>query len=146
MPAGVVPCGPDEIMNRAHPSELRGHNFMAESIYLDTRNQSRISADWRRSDISVDFLIDYLCGEISGAVLGGVVAVGPPGRLGCDADPTCVAGTEPDAFTRGRTARPVGNCGCVVMAVSGFSRCSWSGPRPSLINARESGTLLFCQP
>ena len=39
-----------------------------------------------------------------------------------------------------------GCCGCEVIALSGFSRCSWSGPRPSLISARESGTTLLCQP
>lgn len=36
-------------------------------------------------------------------------------------------------------------CGPVVMALSGFSRCSRSGPRPKLIRARESGTTFVCQ-
>ena len=34
----------------------------------------------------------------------------------------------------------------VVIALSGFSRWSWLGPKPSLIKARESGTVLNCQP
>ncbi len=39
-----------------------------------------------------------------------------------------------------------GELGCEVIALSGFNRCSWSGPNPSLISARESGTTLLCQP
>ncbi len=39
-----------------------------------------------------------------------------------------------------------GGRGCDVIALSGFNRCSWSGPNPSLISARESGTTLLCQP
>ena len=34
----------------------------------------------------------------------------------------------------------------IVIALSGFSRCSESGPSPKRINARESGTVLLCQP
>ena len=34
----------------------------------------------------------------------------------------------------------------IVMALSGFSRCSESGPSPKRISARESGTVLLCQP
>jgi len=34
----------------------------------------------------------------------------------------------------------------IVMALSGFSRCSESGPSPKRINARESGTVLLCHP
>ena len=33
-----------------------------------------------------------------------------------------------------------------MLAVSGFSRPLWSGPRPSLMRARESGVILVCQP
>ena len=33
-----------------------------------------------------------------------------------------------------------------MLAVSGFSRPLWSGPKPSLIKARESGVSLVCQP
>lgn len=36
-------------------------------------------------------------------------------------------------------------CGPVVIALSGFSRCSRSGPSPRLIRARESGTTFVCQ-
>src|ERR1039458_3700948 len=39
-----------------------------------------------------------------------------------------------------------GASGTVVIALSGFSRWSLLGPRPSLISARESGTVLLCQP
>ena len=39
-----------------------------------------------------------------------------------------------------------GASGTVVMALSGFSRWSLLGPSPSLISARESGTVLLCQP
>ena len=39
-----------------------------------------------------------------------------------------------------------GASGPVVMALSGFSKWSLLGPRPSLIKARESGTVLDCQP
>ena len=39
-----------------------------------------------------------------------------------------------------------GASGPVVIALSGFSRWSWLGPKPSLIKARESGTVLDCQP
>jgi hypothetical protein len=34
----------------------------------------------------------------------------------------------------------------IVMALSGLSRCSESGPSPKRIKARESGTVLLCQP
>lgn len=34
----------------------------------------------------------------------------------------------------------------MVMALSGFSRCSESGPSPKRISARESGTVLLCHP
>ena len=34
----------------------------------------------------------------------------------------------------------------IVIALSGFSKCSESGPSPSRIRARESGMLLLCQP
>jgi hypothetical protein len=36
--------------------------------------------------------------------------------------------------------------GTVVMALSGLSRWSLLGPKPRLISARESGTVLLCQP
>ena len=39
-----------------------------------------------------------------------------------------------------------GGSGTVVIALSGFSKWSLLGPNPSLINARESGTCLVCQP
>ena len=39
-----------------------------------------------------------------------------------------------------------GGSGTVVIALSGFSKWSLLGPRPSLISARESGTVLLCQP
>ena len=39
-----------------------------------------------------------------------------------------------------------GGSGTVVIALSGLSRWSLLGPRPRLINARESGTVLLCQP
>ena len=37
-------------------------------------------------------------------------------------------------------------CGCDVIALSGFNKCSWSGPSPILIKARESGTDLALPP
>ena len=40
----------------------------------------------------------------------------------------------------------VGGAGDIVIALSGFSRCSESGPSPKRINARESGTVLLCHP
>lgn len=39
-----------------------------------------------------------------------------------------------------------GASGPVIMALSGLSRWSLLGPNPSLIRARESGTVLLCQP
>ena len=36
--------------------------------------------------------------------------------------------------------------GDMVIALSGLSKCSESGPNPRRISARESGTLLLCQP
>ena len=36
--------------------------------------------------------------------------------------------------------------GDMVIALSGLSRCSESGPNPKRISARESGTVLLCQP
>src|SRR5215471_14206005 len=38
------------------------------------------------------------------------------------------------------------SCGLGIFAVSGFNRPLWSGPRPNLIRARESGVILVCQP
>lgn len=34
----------------------------------------------------------------------------------------------------------------MVMALSGLSKCSESGPNPKRISARESGMVLLCQP
>ena len=39
-----------------------------------------------------------------------------------------------------------GRSGTVVIALSGFSRLSLLGPKPRLISARESGTVLLCHP
>ena len=39
-----------------------------------------------------------------------------------------------------------GGSGAVVMALSGFRRWSLLGPKPNLISARESGTVLLCHP
>src|ERR1035441_9017640 len=39
-----------------------------------------------------------------------------------------------------------GASGTVVIALSGFRRWSLLGPKPSLISARESGTVLLCHP
>ena len=36
--------------------------------------------------------------------------------------------------------------GLEVMALSGLSKCWWSGPNPNAISARESGIILVCQP
>ena len=52
---------------------------------------------------------------------------------------------EDDGFVEGMEATR-GASGPVVIALSGFSRWSLLGPRPSLIKARESGTVLDCQP
>jgi hypothetical protein len=40
----------------------------------------------------------------------------------------------------------VDGAGDIVMALSGFRRCSESGPSPKRISARESGTVLLCHP
>jgi N-acetylglucosamine kinase-like BadF-type ATPase len=40
----------------------------------------------------------------------------------------------------------LGATGTVVIALSGLSKRSLLGPSPSLIRARESGTVLFCHP
>jgi hypothetical protein len=40
----------------------------------------------------------------------------------------------------------VEDAGDMVMALSGLSRCPESGPKPKRISARESGTVLLCQP
>jgi hypothetical protein len=40
----------------------------------------------------------------------------------------------------------VDGAGDIVMALSGFSKCSESGPSPRRISARESGTVLLCHP
>jgi hypothetical protein len=40
----------------------------------------------------------------------------------------------------------VGGAADIVIALSGFKRCSESGPSPKRINARESGTVLLCHP
>ena len=40
----------------------------------------------------------------------------------------------------------VGGAADMVIALSGLSRCSESGPSPRRINARESGTVLLCHP
>lgn len=69
-------------------------------------------------------------------------------------DAGVAAGTAGDAgfATAGALCELVGNgsargeAGDVVIALSGFSRWSWLGPSPSLIRARESGTVLLCQP
>ena len=39
-----------------------------------------------------------------------------------------------------------GGTGAVVIALSGFRRWSLLGPKPNLISARESGTVLLCHP
>jgi len=86
--------------------------------------------------------LPYLWGEASGAALTGVAGLEDP-----DIEtPAVEDGAVPAAVTRTRVELPLGSRGCVVIAVSGFSKCSWSGPSPNRINARESGTLLFCQP
>lgn len=44
------------------------------------------------------------------------------------------------------TDAALGGSGMVVMALSGLSRWSLLGPSPSLMRARESGTVLLCHP
>ena len=39
-----------------------------------------------------------------------------------------------------------GALGTVVIALSGLSKWSLLGPKPKLMSARESGTVLLCQP
>lgn len=52
-----------------------------------------------------------------------------------------------ETFAAGREfARCVDEAGDMVMALSGLSRCSESGPSPKRINARESGMVLLCHP
>jgi len=71
-------------------------------------------------------------GAVAGAgATGGVVFMLAPGSALCD------AGVKDEAW---------GAAGSVVIALSGFSRWSWLGPSPRLINARESGTVFDCQP
>src|SRR5579872_284033 len=66
----------------------------------------------------------------TGVELGGVTGSGKDGV------PVEVAGIECD----------LGGSGTVVMALSGFRRWSLLGPSPRLMSARESGTVLLCQP
>jgi len=46
----------------------------------------------------------------------------------------------------GATTSDLGGSGTVVIALSGFSRWSLLGPSPRVMSARESGTVLLCQP
>jgi hypothetical protein len=72
-------------------------------------------------------------------------------------DETCIelAGIElpdvvMDAVDNLAAGREVVRCGDaagdMVIALSGLSRCSESGPNPKRISARESGTVLLCHP
>ena len=54
-----------------------------------------------------------------------------------EAGGVCEVGTAESDF---------GRSGTVVIALSGFSRLSLLGPKPRLIRARESGTVLLCHP
>src|SRR5258708_4510289 len=62
--------------------------------------------------------------------------------VGSEAGAGGVTGLEAEGLDDGFAFAP----GAVVIAVSGFSRWSWLGPRPSLISALESGTDLDCHP
>ncbi len=53
--------------------------------------------------------------------------------------------TEESFAGREETRRVTGSVD-MVMALSGFSKCSESGPSPRRIRARESGIDLLCQP
>jgi len=77
--------------------------------------------------------LDESCsGRVAGAgATGGVVFTLAPGSALCE------VGVNEEAR---------GAAGSVVIALSGFSRWSWLGPSPRLINARESGTVFDCQP
>ena len=55
-----------------------------------------------------------------------------------DAEESLVAAREEECCVEGAAD--------IVIALSGLSRCSESGPSPRRINARESGTVLLCHP
>ena len=55
-----------------------------------------------------------------------------------DAEESLAAGREAVCWVEGAAD--------MVIALSGLSRCSESGPSPRRINARESGTVLLCHP
>ena len=64
---------------------------------------------------------------------------------GIDAPPLDVADVEALTLDLEATCEVTGTL-LIVIALSGFSKCSWSGPSPRRIKARESGTVLLCQP
>ena len=76
---------------------------------------------------------------------------GPEGSV--DAGVDTAAGLElvselaiPGVLWEGAVDSVFGALGAVVIALSGLSRWSLLGPSPKLISARESGTVLLCQP
>jgi hypothetical protein len=94
----------------------------------------------RDRSYSIDLLRVIYCGLEASRLFGFEEGTGSAGLF-----LTGGSSREGDAFVEGMEAIR-GASGPVVIALSGFSRRSWLGPKPSLIKARESGTVLDCQP
>src|SRR5260370_24162918 len=97
----------------------------------------------RRTFYWVNFLRVIYCGLEESWLFGFEGGRGSAGALLTGAEAR--SSREDDPLVEGMEANR-GASGPVVIALSGFSRWSWLGPRPSLIKARESGTVLDCQP
>src|SRR6266581_1232498 len=87
----------------------------------------------------------YLLGVRAGKLLEGTATGVALWLLGIAEDVALEPATEL-AGVRDALLLRAGKRGSEVIALSGFSRCSWSGPSPRRISARESGTVLLCQP
>ena len=92
---------------------------------------------------SIGLLRVVHCGLEESRLFGLEAGTGSAGALLTGAEVR--SSREDDAFVEGMEATR-GASGPVVIALSGFSRWSWLGPKPSLIKARESGTVFDCQP
>src|SRR6267378_5947770 len=97
----------------------------------------------RQTFYSLDFLRVIYCGLEGSWLFGFEEGSGSAGALLTGSEVR--SSREDDPLVEGMEATR-GASGPVVIALSGFSRWSWLGPRPSLIKARESGTVLNCQP
>src|SRR6266851_8858606 len=105
--------------------------------------QSETTHALRDRSYSIDLLRVIYCGLEESRLFGFEAGTGSAGAVLTGAEAR--SSREDDAFVEGMEATR-GASGPVVIALSGFSRWSWLGPKPSLIKARESGTVLDCQP